>query len=65
MEKLLQQIELPVTGMTCAACVRNVERALKRADGVEEANVNLATERATVSFDPSQVDVNQLISRVS
>src|SRR5690606_31524453 len=51
--------------MTCAACVRNVERALKRADGVEEANVDLATERATVSFDPSQVDVNQLISRVS
>lgn len=58
------QIELPITGMTCASCVRNVERALKKTDGVEAASVNLATERATVSFDPSQLNVNQLVQRV-
>ena len=56
-----KQLTLPVTGMTCAACVRNVERALKRTDGVAEANVNIATERASVDFDPAQVDVQQLI----
>ena len=59
-----QQIELPITGMTCAACVRNVERALKRTDGVGEASVNLATERASIQFDPQQIDVPHIIERV-
>ena len=59
-----KQLTLPVTGMTCAACVRNVERALKRTDGVAEANVNIATERASVDFDPAQVDVQQLIASI-
>ena len=44
----------PVEGMTCAACVRRVEKALASAPGVAEASVNLATERATVTFDPQQ-----------
>jgi Cu+-exporting ATPase len=43
-----QLSELDVSGMTCASCVRRVERALSRVDGVQEASVNLATERATV-----------------
>ncbi|MBZ0280394.1 MAG: heavy metal translocating P-type ATPase [Anaerolineae bacterium] len=63
-ETIVKQIELPVTGMTCAGCVRNVERALKKAEGVEEATVNLATERASVSFDPAQTDINHLVQRV-
>jgi Cu+-exporting ATPase len=61
----VQQIELPITGMTCASCVRNVERALKKTDGVAEANVNLATERATVSYDPTLTTVDKMIERVS
>ena len=59
-----QQLSLPITGMTCAACVRNVERSLKKQDGVELATVNLATERATVNFDPKQVSTAELIERV-
>jgi P-type Cu+ transporter len=43
-------LELPVTGMTCAACVMRVEKALKKVEGVETATVNLATERATVQY---------------
>ena len=43
---------LPISGMTCAACVRRVEKALASVDGVETATVNLATERARVAFDP-------------
>ena len=58
------KLELPITGMTCAGCVRNVERALKKTDGVEDASVNLATERASVSFNPTQLTVNHLIQRV-
>jgi P-type Cu+ transporter len=44
----MQQLEFGITGMTCAACVGRVERALKKIDGVVSASVNLATERATV-----------------
>src|SRR5690606_1520100 len=46
--------------MTCAACVARVERALKRVDGVLDANVNLATERAAVVYRPELVDLAQL-----
>ncbi|MDP9371637.1 MAG: heavy metal translocating P-type ATPase, partial [Chloroflexota bacterium] len=47
-----EEIALPIGGMTCASCVRRVERALARVPGVESAAVNLATERATVSYYP-------------
>ncbi|CAN5802353.1 heavy metal translocating P-type ATPase [soil metagenome] len=58
------QLELPVEGMTCASCVNRVERHLSRTPGVLEANVNLATERARVRFDPAQVGRDQLIRAV-
>ncbi len=58
------RIDLPVTGMTCASCVRNVERAIKKADGVSEVNVNIATERASVVFDPAKLTTNLLIDRI-
>lgn len=46
----LQTVVLNIDGMSCASCVGRVEKALKSVDGVSEAQVNLATERATVSF---------------
>jgi Cu+-exporting ATPase len=47
-----ETITLPIGGMTCASCVGHVERALKKVDGVTSASVNLATEKATVTFVP-------------
>lgn len=44
------RLSLPVEGMTCASCVGRVERALKAVPGVQTATVNLATERADVTF---------------
>jgi Cu+-exporting ATPase len=55
---------LPVRGMHCAACVGKVEGALRRVPGVESAAVNLATERATVAFDPARADVGALQAAV-
>jgi Cu+-exporting ATPase len=57
-------VELDVLGMTCASCARTVERTLVRTEGVETANVNIATERASVAFDPTVVNTSQLIARV-
>lgn len=53
-------VVLPIEGMTCASCVRRVEKALANVPGVSSANVNLATENATVAFDPSVVTIIQL-----
>ena len=56
---------LDVGGMTCASCVGRVERALHKIDGVNDAQVNLATEVATVSFDPTRVDTDDLVRAVT
>ncbi|MGN6104335.1 MAG: copper ion binding protein, partial [Kofleriaceae bacterium] len=56
--------ELAITGMTCAACVRRIEKALRAVPGVHEATVNLVTERATVQLDPAQTTVAALVAAV-
>ncbi|MEO7295585.1 MAG: heavy metal translocating P-type ATPase [Candidatus Limnocylindria bacterium] len=58
------EISLPVIGMTCASCVNRIERHLNRADGVADANVNLATERATVRFDPGLIDRTGIVATI-
>jgi P-type Cu+ transporter len=47
------RVDLPIQGMTCAACAARIERGLNRLDGVASASVNLAAERATVVYDPA------------
>jgi len=54
-----------VKGMHCASCVTMLERALKQVDGVSQANVNLATEKATISYDPQKVTDKHLESAVA
>jgi Cu+-exporting ATPase len=60
----LQTSSLPVTGMTCAACARTIERSLTREPGVDKAGVNFATGRATVRYDPSMVGLPKLAAAV-
>ncbi len=55
---------LDVTGMTCAACVRRVERVLEKVPGVARATVNLATEQARIEFEGSGVDRAELVEAV-
>lgn len=59
------EVDFPVEGMTCAACSSRVERALKKVPGVSRAAVNLATNRATVSFDPAKARSFDLLTAVS
>ncbi|MEZ6036596.1 MAG: heavy metal translocating P-type ATPase [Planctomycetota bacterium] len=56
----MERATIDITGMTCAACVRRVERALQKLDGVAGATVNLATQQAQTSFDPARVSRPQL-----
>ena len=59
-----KQISLPVPGMTCANCSLNIERNLRRMEGVEEAAVNLATEKAAVIYDPSVVKETDFLALI-
>jgi len=59
-----KQTTLPITGMTCANCVSVVEKGLSKLQGVDHVDVNLALERATVTYDPTLLDENALIERV-
>src|SRR6476619_1342038 len=56
---------LDIDGMTCAACVNRVEKALLKVDGVTTASVNLAAETASVHFDPTRVDHAALSAAVT
>ena len=58
------EIILPIEGMTCASCVNRIERFLKKTPGVEEAAVNLATEKATVLVDPGVAGRDELVKAV-
>jgi len=60
-----QEVNINITGMTCAACVSKVEKALKGLKGVKRANVNLATEKATVEYSPDLVSIEDLRKAVS
>lgn len=58
------EISLDVEGMTCASCVNRIERFLHKTDGVLEASVNIATERATITYDPSTADRADLVGAI-
>jgi Cu+-exporting ATPase len=60
----LKKVELPVTGMTCASCVARIEKGLSKMSGIVDAKVNFGTERATISFDPSRVQIGDFVSTI-
>jgi Cu+-exporting ATPase len=59
-----ERVDLPITGMSCAACARTIEKTLSKAPGVRSANVNFATSRATVEYDPDATKVGDLVAQV-
>ncbi|MCC7206837.1 MAG: cadmium-translocating P-type ATPase, partial [Anaerolineae bacterium] len=55
---------LPITGMTCANCAAAIERNVRKLPGIEEAAVNLASERLNVVYDPAQLSHEEIVARV-
>jgi Cu+-exporting ATPase len=60
----MRKTQLKITGMTCASCVARVEKAIRETKGVEQANVNLATEIATFVYDPSQIMIEDIVRSI-
>lgn len=55
-----KEITIPIGGMTCAACAQRIEKTLGKIDGVSRASVNLATEKATVEYDPQKTKISAI-----
>ena len=61
----MEIIQLNIQGMSCAACVAHVEKAIANTNGVDVATVNLATEKATVSINPEIINIKDIIKSVT
>lgn len=61
----MEIIQLDIEGMTCASCVGHVEKGIKNIEGIDLATVNLATEKATISYDPEKVDLETILGAVT
>jgi Cu+-exporting ATPase len=59
-----ERVDLPVSGMSCAACARTIERTLANTAGVERARVNLATNTATIEYQPGRVKVADFVAAI-
>jgi copper chaperone CopZ len=61
----LQRVVIPVEGMSCATCEVAVHKALTRVDGVASAHVSVATKNATIDYDPTKTNPDQLVSAIN
>ena len=59
-----KRLDLPIKGISCASCVAKIEKGLSHLSGVVDAKVNLATQRAAITFDPSQVHISDFIRTI-
>ncbi|MGA9770344.1 MAG: heavy metal translocating P-type ATPase [Blastocatellia bacterium] len=59
-----EQVDMPIAGMTCAACAHHIEQNLSSTPGVRRAGVNFATSRATIEYDPAATNMSKLVNAV-
>ncbi|HEM3655076.1 TPA: copper-translocating P-type ATPase [Streptococcus suis] len=64
LENPYQSQTLAIEGMTCATCALTVEKALNKLDGIQNASVNLATEKATIQYDPAHLSLSEIETAV-
>lgn len=56
----IREIIIPISGMTCASCANAIEKSINKLNGIQEVNVNLATEKAKVVYDSSQTRISEI-----
>ncbi|MFZ5968428.1 MAG: heavy metal translocating P-type ATPase [Bacillota bacterium] len=59
-ESSLREVTIPISGMTCASCAANIEKSIKKLQGIQNVSVNFATERATVVYDTNQTRISEI-----
>lgn len=64
-EIINKKITIPIEGMTCAACAKNIERGLSKLEGIKEANVNFANEKLNVEYNPELVRISEIKQKIT
>ena len=59
-----KRLTVDVVGMTCAACSARIEKSLSRLEGIDKANVNLSTNKATVSYDDEKIQKDDIVRTI-
>ena len=59
-EETIREVSIPISGMTCASCARAIEKSISKLNGIKEVSVNLASEKARVVYDSSQVRLSEI-----
>lgn len=59
------EVTIPISGMNCAACAANIEKSIRKLEGIANANVNLTTEKTTVKYDPSLIRIAEIKNAIS
>ena len=60
----IEEIRVPVTGMTCVNCAANITRAVKKLPGVTDASVNFAAETAIVFYDAEKTGIRDIVGQI-
>jgi len=60
----IKEITLPISGMTCAACATRIEKGLNKLEGVEQATVNLALEKAAIKYNPDTTNTEHFVQKI-
>ena len=55
---------IPITGMDCPSCIVNIEKELKKLNGVKEAQGNYVMEKVVVTYDPNEIDVPAIEKKI-
>jgi Cu+-exporting ATPase len=63
--KQSDRASIHITGMTCTTCAATIEKGLAETPGVEQANINFASEKASIKYDPAKVDLAKIRDTVS
>ncbi|GAG35666.1 unnamed protein product, partial [marine sediment metagenome] len=63
--KKSDKASIHITGMTCTTCAATIEKGLSETSGVEQANVSFASEKASIKYDPTKVDLDKIKNTVS
>ncbi len=64
-EQALEQIDLPIRGMSCASCVERIETGVAKLEGIQEISVNFAAEKAAIRYDPSLVSMRRVVQEIA
>ncbi|MBU5212060.1 heavy metal translocating P-type ATPase [Heyndrickxia oleronia] len=64
-QSTIKESQIPIIGMTCAACANRIEKGLNKMDGIEEANVNFALEKAIVKYRPEVTNLGEMEKKIN